>query len=336
MDSDQTALAAVQPSRVLHADAVMVRARVNLIQEVMQTSMKQDVHYGVIPGCKKPSLYKAGAEKLMMTFALAAADPTIEDLSTDDAIRYRVHVPIQTQAASTLLAVGMGECSSDEEKYRWRKPVCDEEYNEAPEHLRREVWKSGKRGPYKVKQVRMRPADVANTVLAMAYKRALVAGVRLATAASDVFEQGIEDLPDGYEMTDSDGGAQTVPMPTAKPPDPTPAPSPTDSEPQPSPTPADSAPGTLGVVAARFSGSQSSEKDGDGKPKWRKYTVKLTDGRVLSTFSETVFSAAEEAARTGQAVFVVTKPAKNPKYPDSIESMTLIEDGAVPGDESDA
>ena len=66
--------------------AVDIRTQVNLIQEVMKAVMKQNEHYGVIPGCQKPSLWKPGAEKLLMTFHIAS-EPIIEDLSTSDEAR---------------------------------------------------------------------------------------------------------------------------------------------------------------------------------------------------------------------------------------------------------
>ena len=50
--------------------AAEIRENVNLIQDVMSEVMQKDQHYGVIPGCKKPSLFKAGAEKLSLTFRL--------------------------------------------------------------------------------------------------------------------------------------------------------------------------------------------------------------------------------------------------------------------------
>src|SRR3990167_2002023 len=49
-----------------------VRAQVNLIQEIMKEVMHKDEHYGVVPGTgTKPTLLKAGAEKLCLTFRLA-------------------------------------------------------------------------------------------------------------------------------------------------------------------------------------------------------------------------------------------------------------------------
>jgi hypothetical protein len=89
-----------------------------------------------------------------------------------------------------VLGEGIGECSSNEEKYKWRK-AYDEEWNATPENRRRIKF-----GKYKDKQVRTEPADVANTILKMAKKRAQVDAVITCTAASDIFTQDIEDLPE--------------------------------------------------------------------------------------------------------------------------------------------
>jgi hypothetical protein len=98
--------------------AADVRAQVNLMQDVMQEVMQKDTHYGVIPGTKQPSLYKAGAEKIMSTFRLAA-DPEVEDLGRDGEVHYRVKVRILS-ATGMFLGAGIGECSSSEDKYAWR------------------------------------------------------------------------------------------------------------------------------------------------------------------------------------------------------------------------
>ncbi len=175
-----------------------IKAQVQVIQKVMAAVMEKDVHYGVIPGTKKPTLYKPGSEKILATFHIAAYPKEIEDLSTQDEIRYRVKVH-GFLSDGELVGVGIGECSSEEEKYKWRKPVCDEEFNETPDDRKRIVWKKGDSGPYQQKQVRMKPADVANTVLKMAKKRAQIDMTLTATAASDVFDQDLEDLPEGMD-----------------------------------------------------------------------------------------------------------------------------------------
>ena len=187
------------PSENRGMTAADIKAGVQLIQQVMAAVMIKDVHYGTIPGTQKPTLYKPGSEVILTTFRIAAYPKEVDDLSTYDEARYRVRVHGIHQTTNMLIGVGIGECSSMEEKYKWRKPVCDAEFNETPENHRRTVWKKGKAGaaPYQANQVRTQPADVANTILKMAKKRAQVDMTLTATAASDVFDQDLEDLPEG-------------------------------------------------------------------------------------------------------------------------------------------
>lgn len=171
--------------------AADVRAQVNLMQDVMAEVMRDGTHYGTIPGTKSKSLYKAGAEKLMATFRLAAK-PEVEDLSEGGEIAYRVTVNLLS-ASGAFIGAGIGECSSAEEKYSWRASVHAKEWQATPENRRRvKYFRDGR----EVQQVRTNPADVANTILKMAKKRAQVDAVITATAASDIFTQDIEDLPD--------------------------------------------------------------------------------------------------------------------------------------------
>jgi hypothetical protein len=176
--------------------AVQVRAQVNLIQDVMKSVMQNGQHYGVIPGAgNKPTLLKPGAEKLMLTFHLSP-DPIVEDLSTPDAHRYRVTCRICNREGH-YLGAGLGEASSNEEKYKWRVAVCSEEFDETPEDRKRKKWKKGygNEAAKAINQIRTEPADIANTILKMAKKRAIVDATLTVTAASDIFTQDIEDMP---------------------------------------------------------------------------------------------------------------------------------------------
>lgn len=177
--------------------AVEIRAHVNLVQEVMQAVMKKDTHYGTIPGTPKPTLYKPGAEVLAATFRIAVSYQT-EDLSTADVVRYRVTAIGTHQTTGIVMGSGMGECSSGEEKYKWRKAASKAEFDNAPMDKRRV--KYGK--DYSTNQVCTNPADLANTVLKMACKRAQVAMTLNVTAASDIFTQDIEDLPEELRPQD--------------------------------------------------------------------------------------------------------------------------------------
>lgn len=174
--------------------AADVQAQVNLMQDVMRSTMFDGTHYGTIPGTKTKSLYKPGAEKLMATFRLAC-DPEVEDLGANGEAHYRVKVRVYS-SSGILLGAGIGECSSQEDKYAWRAAICEEEFTLTPENRKRIKFAKYQGKVEKKQQIRTNPADVANTILKMAKKRGLIDAILTVTAASDIFTQDIEDLPD--------------------------------------------------------------------------------------------------------------------------------------------
>jgi hypothetical protein len=190
----------------------MVR-QISLIQHVMEKVMKDGEHYGVIPGCgKKPSLLKAGAEKLSLTFRLA---PTYTITQTDGINGHReyyvkcslTHIP-----TGKIFGEGVGACSTMEGKYRFRTGEVEFTDKEVP----KAYWtdrdqkliggkgfstKKNDSGKWMIvrageKVEHDNPADYYNTVLKMAKKRAHVDAVLTATAASDIFTQDVEDMPE--------------------------------------------------------------------------------------------------------------------------------------------
>lgn len=195
--------------RPMSTQVAEVRQNINLIQEAMKATMKRDVHFGVIPGCQKPSLYKPGAEVIIALFKLST-DPIVTDLSKDHEIRYQVKVNITTRE-KVFVGSGIGECSSGEEKYSWRAAICQEEFEATLETMRRIKFKKNYNGPVlQIQQVRVSPSDMANTILKMAKKRALIDAVLTATGASDIFSQDIEELPEGYIPEPLGNGQETA------------------------------------------------------------------------------------------------------------------------------
>jgi hypothetical protein len=177
-----------------------LKKNINLIQKVLRGVMIKGTHYDVVPGCgNKETLLKPGAEKILSTFRIGV-NCEVMDLGNADERRYRVtakgfHIP-----TGNPIGEGIGECSTAEKKYQWREAICDKEYEETNEDRRQIMYK--KEGGYKagqpvtikeIKQIRTSPADIANTVLKMAKKRAVVDLCLSATACSDIFTQDLED-----------------------------------------------------------------------------------------------------------------------------------------------
>lgn len=178
--------------------------QVALIQNVMKQIMKENEHYGTIPGTNKPTLLKSGAEKLCLTFRL---DPDYEIIKSDrekNFIAYTVKCSLFHIQSNVKVATGIGSCNSYESKYRYRsentgKPVPKEYWeNRDPAILGGSQFKPRKKDKqwFIFQQIENEnPWDLDNTFIKMACKRALVAATLNATAASDIFTQDVEDLP---------------------------------------------------------------------------------------------------------------------------------------------
>lgn len=275
--------------------AAEVRAQVNLIQEVMKAVMQKDQHYGVIPGAgTKPTLLKPGAEKLMATFRLAA-DPVVEDLSAADHVRYRITCKLIAQSTGIFVGAGVGEASSEEEKYKWRFAVCDAEWNDTPEDRRRIKYK---KDGSTIKQVRTNPADVANTILKMAKKRALVDAVLTVTGASDIFTQDIEDMPaEILERGAAQGAKPPIQQPQAK----------QEGE------------ETLKIISGVDAVNMAHFKKKDGS-QGTKYIIHA--GEKYETFSETY---AKDAKRAHESGLTVEIEYAEDKFGRKVKAMKVLE-----------
>lgn len=185
-----TALATTERPTGLLAESVTHFAELVKLKSAI---MKDRIDYGTIRGCgNKPALLKPGAEKVLHRFSVhtSPADTTIEDLSTAGEIRYRITIGGRTPDG-IVRGFGIGECSTREEKYAWRKAVSGAEFEDTSDSHRRIKYYADGQG----QQVRSNPADQANTVLKMAKKRAMVDLALTSCAASQFFTQDVEDLP---------------------------------------------------------------------------------------------------------------------------------------------
>jgi len=189
---------------VKHEAATMttddLRRNINLIQGVLRDVMQKDVHYGVVPGCgSKPALLKPGAEKILATFRIGV-NYDVEDLGNENERRYRVTAKGFYIPTGNLIGCGIGECSSNEKKFAWREAVCQEEFDAADAGKKQILFKKGyKEGQFsKVMQIKTVPADIANTVLKMGKKRAMIDLCLSAVACSDIFTQDI--IEEGLEV----------------------------------------------------------------------------------------------------------------------------------------
>lgn len=190
--------------------------QVQLIQNVMKKVMKENEHYGEIPGTNKPTLLKPGAEKLCLTFRLDPAYEIIREVREKEFIAYTIKCNLTHIPTGQSIASGIGSCNSRETKYRYRSentgnPVPKEYWdNRDSSILGGSQYKPRKKDGrwFIFEQVENdNPWDLDNTIIKMACKRALVAATLNATAASDIFTQDLEDLP--REMMGDNGTGQS-------------------------------------------------------------------------------------------------------------------------------
>ncbi len=201
MNKESQELATIKSGSLTATD---IRKQVNLIQEVMKAVMREGEHYGKIPGCEKPSLLKPGAEKLAMTFRLGAEYDELPGSSEgDNFINYKINCKLTHIPTGLIIGNGRGVCNSKEKKYRTRSVFANKATEEEKAIGKKEKRIGRDSKPYEVYIIPQDPWDVQNTIYKMACKRALVAAVLNATAASDIFTQDIEDLPEGTVLEGS-------------------------------------------------------------------------------------------------------------------------------------
>ena len=128
-----------------------------------QTTLKRNTDFGVIPGTKQPSLFKAGAQKIANAFGLLqrfVIESAIEDPATP-VFFYRVRcelVKIASDGTEYIFTTGHGSANTMERR-----------------NGRNSAW------------------DSANATLKMAEKRSLVAAVLSVSGLSDMFTQDMEN-----------------------------------------------------------------------------------------------------------------------------------------------
>lgn len=202
---------------ILAPEAVM--KRVNIIHDFMKNNMDAKKDYDTIPGTQKPTLLLPGAEKIRMMFGFADKYD-IQYNHMNDGHREVIVTCSLYNHDNVYLGGGVGSCSTMESKYRYRKSSSSYEVLNTP--VPSDYWDDrGKYKGYGAKKIDNKwtwvkwgnaqkiensdIADVYNTVLKMAKKRALVDAVKTVTGSSDLFTQDTEDFKeadDSYSDND--------------------------------------------------------------------------------------------------------------------------------------
>lgn len=174
-------------------------------KEVMVESHKDangrwlaDGDYGIIPGTDKPTLFKAGAEKLCELYGFSIFIAEIREIPDYETGHYRVvcRVALQHKGSGAIAAEGVGECSTRESKYAYRWVYANDVPAGADKTKLPKREFTSRNGQTYVRY-RLDNDDlfsVWNTVLKMAKKRALVDATLSATRSSGLFSQSVDRL----------------------------------------------------------------------------------------------------------------------------------------------
>lgn len=147
-------------------DPAEMTRRTAMLKDYVREHMSEGEDYGIIPGGSKPTLFKPGAEKLNAVFGLSPLvelNNRVEDWD-NGFVAYEVKVTLLNKRTQGIEAEGVGSCNSRERRYKNQDA-----------------------------------ANVANTILKMAKKRALIDATLSATRASGMFTQDLEDLDLGAQ-----------------------------------------------------------------------------------------------------------------------------------------
>ena len=208
---------------------------INRFQAAVHRLLKEGSDYGAIPGTgSKPTLLKPGAEKITKLLGAEArytVSPTIDWQQHPPFFSYDVTCEIYQVGTDVRLASGVGNCNSWESKYRYRRqergcPACGGEYIIKGKQEYGGGWlcyraKGGCGAKYddgdpaiesqpQGRTINEDTADLVNTILKMAKKRAQVDAALGFAVLSDVFTQDLEDMPQN--------GSQATQQPPQQPP----------------------------------------------------------------------------------------------------------------------
>lgn len=196
--------------------AQMIKQRKS-IELLMKEVMREDEHYGIIPGCgDKKILFKAGAELVCYYFGLSSSYSVNKISFSNGHLEYEVICTLTHRATGKEVCQGIGSCSTLESKWRYRKaarkcPICRRENTiiKGKEEFGG-GWvcykaKGGCNAKFKDDDKSItdqkagkiehdNPADYYNTCLKIGKKRAFVDATLIGVAASDLFNQDLEDM----------------------------------------------------------------------------------------------------------------------------------------------
>jgi hypothetical protein len=139
-------------------------SKINGFHTIVKSTLIQGTDYGIIQGTTKPVLFKSGAETILMLFGIASSIEIVsavpEVLGKDtEFVSYTIKCRLMRDGI--IVSEGIGTCNTCEKKYKHEDAL-----------------------------------NIANTIMKMASKRALLDSVLRVASLSAVFEMESGDMAD--------------------------------------------------------------------------------------------------------------------------------------------
>jgi len=132
--------------------------KIGQFQRLVRENLSEGKDYGTIPGTSKPTLFKPGAEKILMLMGLQSTYEIIDSTRDWKEGFFQYQVKCTLKKGDIIITQGLGACNNKEKKY---------------------VNRSG--------------FDMDNTILKMAKKRSQVDASLTVASLSEIFTQDLED-----------------------------------------------------------------------------------------------------------------------------------------------
>ena len=103
----------------VHGRAIAITAQhYQTMVAFVPAQMRKEVDYGVIPGTKKATLLKPGAEKLCRLFSLRPSYELIDSITDFEKPLFHYHYRCSLIKSGEMVGQGDGNCNSMENKYK--------------------------------------------------------------------------------------------------------------------------------------------------------------------------------------------------------------------------
>lgn len=133
--------------------------KIGQFQKIVQSQLRQNHDFGIVPGTSRPVLLKPGAEKILMLMGIRSEFSLVDSSRDFENGFFQYMVKCSLYKGDMLITEGMGSCNNRESKYKTQDPF-----------------------------------SIDNTILKMAKKRALVDASLLVGSLSDIFSQDLDDV----------------------------------------------------------------------------------------------------------------------------------------------